>query len=117
MSLQLARLHIECGHEGKTRWEGGVINKLALEDSTAVLEIQQGACKSCSPYQGAIFYCSKLTEVPFPSCPSHTLCVCSVRFSPGLFQRALYTFGGSNPCFYLKTNNVSFGSTSDPMYF
>ena len=46
---------------------GGVINKQALEDSTAVLEIQQGACNSCSPYQGAIYYCSKHAEVPFLS--------------------------------------------------
>ena len=51
--------------------EGGVINKQALEESTAVLEIQQGACYSFSPYQGAIRYCSKVTEVPFPFCLSH----------------------------------------------
>ena len=42
--LQLPRLQIECGHEWKTcslRWEGGVVIKQALEDSTAALEIQQ----------------------------------------------------------------------------
>ena len=49
------------------RWEGGVIIKHALEDSNALLEIQQGACNSCSPYQGAIYYCSKCAEVPFLS--------------------------------------------------
>jgi len=51
MSLQLPTLQIECGHMWKTcrlRWEGGVMNKQALEDSTAVIEIQQGPCKSCS---------------------------------------------------------------------
>ena len=65
------------------RLEGGVINKQALEDSAAVLEIQQGACNGCSPYQGAICYCSKHTEVPFLSVRVIVaciffVCVCSV---------------------------------------
>ena len=52
-----------------------MVNKQALEDSTAVLEIQQGACNSCSPYQGAICYCSKHTEVPFHSVQVIVACV------------------------------------------
>ena len=42
--FMVARTTIECSHEWKTcwlRWEGGVIIKQALEDSTAALEIQQ----------------------------------------------------------------------------
>ena len=42
-----------------------MINEKALKDSIAVLEIQQGAYNRCLPYQGAICYCLKYTEVPF----------------------------------------------------
>ena len=56
------------------RW-GGVINKQALKDSTAVLQIQQGTCNSCSPYQGAICYWSKHAEVSFLSVRVTVACV------------------------------------------
>ena len=42
-----------------------MIIEKALKDSIAVLEIQQGAYNRYSPYQGAICYCLKYTEVPF----------------------------------------------------
>ena len=42
-----------------------MINEKALKDSIAVLEIQQGAYNRYSPYQGAICYYLKYTEVPF----------------------------------------------------
>ena len=46
------------------------------------VEIQQGACNSCSPYQSVICYCSRLVEVRFPIYLSHSSfrfpCVCSV---------------------------------------
>ena len=57
------------------RWERGVIIKHALEDSNALLEIQQGACNSCSSYQGAICYCSKCAEVPFLSVRVTVACI------------------------------------------
>ena len=47
------------------KWEGEVINKQALEDSTAVLETSREHAAVVLPYQGAICYCWKHAEVPF----------------------------------------------------
>ena len=79
-----------------------MINKQALKDSTAVLEIQQGACNSCSPYKGAICYWSKRAgaEVPFLSVRVTVaciflVCVCSVSISCMNKRRYFHVTGES----------------------
>ena len=72
-SSQPENLHLpglQCGHEWKNVVEMGRMGDYRhwIENNTAVLEIQQGACHGCVFYQSAICYCLKIQKYP----PSHS---------------------------------------------
>ena len=63
-NLQLPGL--QCGHEWKNVVGMGRMGDW-IEDNTAVLEIQQGACHGCLSYPGCHLLLFKDTEVPTKS--------------------------------------------------
>ena len=100
--LQLPRLQIECGHEWKTcslRWEGGVVIKQTLEDSTAALEIQQRDPTVVHPTRvpSATVH-AKLAEYTLSflselySSLQFSLCVCSLFIK--VLPKDIVSFGG-----------------------